>query len=150
VLLLEPARWQRVQLIIGPEDFTDDRRRRLAEVYWNYQRDEGEPVFNELLGILGDLARQNPEDGGPGDLRELAIEVTGEVEAMADRQSNFESTLAAAMMHFDRNRQSLEKQRLIATLRRSGEQNLGAEQEVDLLKQLQAQVKQASANRTKN
>ena len=33
--------------------FTDEARRRLAEVYWTQQRDEGEPVFNEFLGLLG-------------------------------------------------------------------------------------------------
>jgi DNA primase len=134
VLLLEPGRWQRVQLLISPEDFTDDRRRRLAEVYWNYQRDEGEPEFRDLLTFLGDPAVSGDEASG-NDLRSLAIEVTAEVEGFAERQLDFESTLASAMEHLNKTRQHQEKQKLIQTLR--GEEALNAEQQVDLLRQLQ-------------
>jgi len=148
VLLLEPARWQRVQLVIGPDDFTDDRRRRLAEVYWNYQRDEGEPVFNELLSLLGDSPATGSEPAvSNSDLRELAIEVTDEVEGFAERETDFEATLSAAIGHLQLNRQSQEKQKLIASLRRNNDQGLGAEQEVDLLQRLQDQVRQASSKR---
>ena len=65
MLLVEPHRWHDVQVDVQSEDFTDARHRRIAEVYWNYQRDEGEPVFNEFLGCL---------DEDP-DLAELAVEL---------------------------------------------------------------------------
>jgi DNA primase len=54
ILLNEPHRWTDVQHHVAVEHFADQDRRRLAEVYWNHQRDEGEPAFNELLGILPD------------------------------------------------------------------------------------------------
>ena len=150
-LLLEPSKWHRVQTLLAPDDFTDVGRRRLAEVYWNHQQDEGEPVFSEFLATLGDGGNGNevgPEnepiaeqstggDRGTG-LRELAIDVTDEVEATG----NLSATLDAGLDQIRRDRESAGKQKLIATLRRSSEQNLGAEQEVDLLKRLQDQIRQ--------
>ncbi len=68
-LLLEPARWHDVQTRVHTEDFSDPDLRRLAEIYWSHQRDEGEPVFNEFLGLLEE----------PG-LKELAINLLNEVE----------------------------------------------------------------------
>ena len=53
ILLLEPGRWMRVQRSVRVEDFSVPLHRRLAEVYWDHQRHEGEPVFNEFLGQLG-------------------------------------------------------------------------------------------------
>ncbi|QOV90676.1 DNA primase [Humisphaera borealis] len=149
VILLEPGRWQRVQQVIGPEDFTDDRRRRLAEVYWSYQRDEGEPVFRELLTLLGDDSNGSQVASVRShDLRELAIEVTDEVEGFAERQTDFESTLATAIDYLQQNRESHEKQKLISTLNRSTEENLGDDQQVDMLRKLQEQAKQSSAKRS--
>jgi DNA primase len=52
VLLLHPQRWHDVQQVVHLDDFVDDGHKRLAEIYWNHQRDEGEPVFNEFLGSL--------------------------------------------------------------------------------------------------
>lgn len=72
VLLVEPQRWMAVQKSIGIEDFTDERHRRLADVYWTHQRNEGVPVFNEFLGFLADPA-----------LVEVAVEAVEEVEALA-------------------------------------------------------------------
>lgn len=63
-------------------------------------------------------------------------------------QSDFEATLAAAIEHLRQTRESQEKQKLIATLRRSTEDSLGADQEVDLLRKLQEQAKQSSARRS--
>jgi DNA primase len=169
VLLLEPHRWHTVQTLVGPEDFTEPVRARLAEVYWRHQHDEGEPVFSEFLGILdGGQNRTGRTDGGndsdgeaghgeaghgdegadhgelglsdsdvtAGELRELAVEVTAEVEAFAARQTDATATLADAIQHLDRNRQAQEKQKLIASLRRSNEQNLDDQQEVDLFQKL--------------
>lgn len=146
VLLLQPARWQQVQALIGPEDFTDSGRRRLAEVYWTHQRDEGEPVFNEFLSVLGDESGAGAADGTTHvDLRELAIFVTEEVEEFAARQTDPEATLAAAIAHLHQSQQTEEKHKLIATLRRSNEQNLDAQQESALLKKLQDQVRGATS-----
>ena len=50
--LLEPRRWHEVQKQVHLEDFTDELHRQLAETYWSHQQDEGEPVFNEFLGML--------------------------------------------------------------------------------------------------
>ena len=56
-------------------------------------------------------------------------------------------TQAAAIKHFDLNRRTQEKQKLIATLRRSTEQNLGDQQEVDLLKKLQDSARKPNLRR---
>lgn len=53
LLLLHPEAWQGVQTSVSPEDFIDPLRRQLAERYWDQQRHEGEPVFNEFLSLLG-------------------------------------------------------------------------------------------------
>lgn len=147
VLLLEPGRWQQVQRVIGPDDFTDDRRRRLAEVYWSYQHDEGEPEFRDFLTLLGE-SQDRSQTVSSDELRELAIEVTNEVEGFAERQTDFESTLSAAIEHVRQTLENREKQQLLATLRRGPEQNLGAEQEVDLLRKLQEQARVTSARRS--
>ncbi|HEX8916554.1 MAG TPA: DNA primase [Humisphaera sp.] len=153
-LLLEPAKWHTVQTLLAPDDFTETGRRRLAEVYWNHQQDEGEPAFSEFLAMLGADAQggnggQVGADGEPipeptneangAGLRELAIDVTDEVEATRD----VAATLQAGLEQIRRDREAAGKQKLIATLRRSTEQNLGAEQEVDLLKRLQDQIRQS-------
>ena len=68
-LLLEPVRWHQVQAKVHVEDFSDADLKAMAEIYWSHQRDEGEPVFNEFLGLLEDPA-----------LKELAISLLSEVE----------------------------------------------------------------------
>jgi DNA primase len=73
ILLAEPARWESVQTQVQPVDFTDEGRKKLAETYWQHQRDEGEPVFAEFLGTLGELG-----------LSGLAVELVDEVEALDD------------------------------------------------------------------
>lgn len=73
IMLLEPQRWLNVQQALHVEDFASPAVKRLAEFFWNYQRDEGEPVFNELLAALSD-------DG----LKTLAIELVEEVETLSD------------------------------------------------------------------
>jgi DNA primase len=74
-LLLEPPRWHQVQTRIGPKDFSDPDLHRLAEVYWEHQRNEGEPVFNEFLGMLDD----------PGQ-KELAVRLLTEMEEQVNRE----------------------------------------------------------------
>jgi DNA primase len=75
ILLLEPKRWHKVQQSLSPEDFVNPACRRLAEIYWDRQRNEGEPVFNEFLGLLGHAA-----------LVELAVNALEEAEGLPDRQ----------------------------------------------------------------
>ena len=127
ILLLEPHRWMRVQRQVRVEDFTDPRHRRLAEVYWNYQRDEGEPVFNEFLGHLAESA-----------LVEAAVEAVDEVEKLTERATTTEGrrrpgasddapadrnhTLAEAVAHLERTRADREGQKLLAELRRTSGQ----------------------------
>jgi DNA primase len=79
ILLLEPHRWTRVQRHVHVEDFAAGSvHRRLAEIYWDYQRHEGEPVFNEFLGLLGNT---DPA------LAEAAVEAVDEVEALLSDES---------------------------------------------------------------
>jgi DNA primase len=83
ILLLEPARWHQVQTQVRPEDFSDPDLRRLAEIYWAHQRDEGEPVFNELLGQLDEAGQ-----------KELAIGLLTEVEEQVHRDQALSDAVA--------------------------------------------------------
>src|SRR5690349_6949467 len=53
-LFAEPGRWHQVQQTVHLEDFSDESCRKLAELYWNYQRNEGEPEFREFLSAVMD------------------------------------------------------------------------------------------------
>ena len=82
VLLAEPHRWHAVQNVVGVNDFKDEAHRRLAEVYWNHQRDEGEPVFSEFLSSLPSPV-----------LAELAVNLIGEFEAMNEPAKRLKDAL---------------------------------------------------------
>jgi DNA primase len=134
ILLVEPRRWHEVQQHVGVADFTDDARRRLAELYWGHQRDEGEPVFNEFLGVLS----------GDPVLTELAVELVDEVEALLASESSgdgeasvLERTLADAVRHLNEMRSRREEQKLVAELRRTSDAPLPEQDEVSLLRKLQ-------------
>jgi DNA primase len=143
ILLLEPFRWTKVQQSVDVSDFTDPVRRRLAELYWNHQRDEGEPVFNEFLGLLrdGGVAGSAFPDGlnvpTGEDLVALAVETVDEVEALAD----VSTTLVEALAHFDGMRRKRDEQKLMAELRRTSEEHTNEQAEIDLLKQLQEKAR---------
>ena len=122
-LLAEPSRWREVQQTVHAEDFTDDQRRRLAEVYWDHQRDVGEPVLNEFLSVLNDVA-----------LTELAVELVDEVEAFG----KLEDTLQGQLLYLSEVRRRREEQKLDAQLRRTDGQ-LGEQDEVSLLNRLAEQ-----------
>jgi hypothetical protein len=109
-------------------------RRKLGEVYWQHQRDEGEPAFHEFLAVLRDPA-----------LTELAVELVDEVGALTD----LDQALAEALEHLQDSRRRVEEQKLMAALRRSSDgQPLPDEQsEVDLLKQLQEKARQPDLRR---
>jgi DNA primase len=132
-LLLDGRRWHELQLIVHLDDFKNERHRKLAEIYWTHQRDEGEPVFNEFLGVL--------QEHDP-DLIELAIEATEEVEAWPDP----DQTVAEAVAHIDQERGLREERKLVAALRRTTDQREERD-EIDLLKELQEKARQPNLKR---
>jgi hypothetical protein len=135
-LLSEPQRWHAVQQSVHVEDFTDATRRRLAEVYWAHQRDEGEPVFSEFLSQLGEI-----DQSGEG-LAELAIELVEEAEALP----GLDDALQGAVLHLDEIRRRRENQKLTAQLQRKDE-HLGEQDEVSLLRKLQEKSRQPDLRR---
>ena len=124
-LLLQPERWHQTQQVVHLEDFADERHRRLAEMYWNHQRDEGEPVLSEFLGALRDPV-----------LVELAVTVVDEVEALNDP----DRILVEAIGHLQNERRLHEEKKLVAALRRTSDGRQESD-EVDLLKELQEKVR---------
>ena len=127
VLLLEPSRWQQVQRQVQLEDFTDPSHRRLAETYWNHQQDEGEPVFNEFLGLLNDET-----------LRELAVLAVQEVEQLADP----DALAREAISFFAESRRLQQERKLLSQTQRTTPRD-----EADLLKKLQDQARQPNLRR---
>ena len=123
ILLAEPQHWGDVQRDVSPRDFSEETRRKLAEVYWSHQRDEGEPVFAEFLSLL----TEQPA------LTELAVELVDEIEALADASQH----LKDAVHHLAEVRSRSEGQKLTAELRRTSDAKLPEQDEVDLLKKLQ-------------
>jgi DNA primase len=130
VLLAEPQRWHDVQQHVAPQDLTDEQRVHLAELYWQHQRDEGEPIFNEFLGAL-----ESPE------LRALAVELVDAIE-----QLDTEQALRDAIAHLAQVKRRRNEMELMAQLRRTSVQTSEDEQ-IQLLKQLQEQVRQPDLRR---
>ncbi|MGB7160726.1 MAG: DNA primase [Tepidisphaeraceae bacterium] len=123
ILLAEPARWHEVQQDVGPTDFAEETRRKLAEIYWIHQRDEGETVFSEFLSHL----TEHPA------LTELAVELVDEIEVL----ENAAQHLADSIGHLREIRSRSEEQKLTAELRRTSDGKLPEQDEIDLLKKLQ-------------
>jgi hypothetical protein len=130
VLLVQPDRWHHVQERLAPSSFTDETRQKLAEVYWSYQRDEGEPAFNELLGHL-----EEPE------LKELAIAVTEEVEALGD----LELTLSGALLHLEQARARSKENKLLSESKRTSD---STRSEIDILREAQELARKPDIRRT--
>jgi DNA primase len=131
-LLLEPGRWQELQKVVHVEDFAHEGYRRLAEMYWNHQRDEGEPVFNEFFGALRD-----PE------LTELVQTAVDEVEAIEDRDGMIRDALA----FFDRLSRVREEQKLVAMSRRINDAGTTVDDD-KLLRDLSERRRTADLRRT--
>ena len=128
-LLNEPSAWQQVQQVVSEKDFMSPELRPLAEWYWDYQRNEGEPVLAEVIALL---------DSGP--LKTLVIELASEADAM-----NNPKTLADGVTFL---RQALQRQadtKLFGQLRRSKEERLGDDFEVDALRKAQDSAGKRSA-----
>lgn len=134
ILLLEPARWQEIQQKVEVEDFTDATRRRLAEIYWDYQRDEGEPVFSEFLELLRNRTSASQSgvarDSGSSregetftptgeDLVTLAIEVVTETEA--ESHGDLDATWHGYAKFLESDQRLREQRKLAAELRRTSE-----------------------------
>jgi DNA primase len=105
-LLLEAGRWHQVQTRVHVADFSDETTRRLAEIYWAHQRDQGEPVFNEFIGLLDE----------PG-LKELAIDLlTQTQEQISQEQVNLEKGLNDAIDSLIWSRTDTERRRKQAAI----------------------------------
>jgi DNA primase len=105
ILLREPARWHRVQLVVHPEDFGEVNRRKLAEVYWQHQQDEGEPVFSEFLGVLTDAGA-----------KAAAVELMELAERIED--GKVEERLQGALNYLEEERRRREQEKQLANVRR--------------------------------
>lgn len=121
-LLLEPSRWQSVQTEIHPQDFSNPDRKSLAEVYWNYQRDEGEPAFHELLAALQS-----------DDLKSLAVNLHDAAASLSD----LDRAVADGIKHLQTVAHQTDGQKLLSQLRRTPNETSSEMDEVELLKNLQ-------------
>jgi DNA primase len=119
ILLIEPGRWFDLQRHVRVEDFTDADRTRLARLYWEHQRDEGEPLFREFLGALT-----------AANLGALGIELVEEAEGIADRDSE----LNDAVSHLAEAKIRREEEKHLAALRRTKEENVSEEEEIARLR----------------
>jgi DNA primase len=138
LLLNEPGRWQEIQQRVHISDFSDPPLHRIAELFWRHQTDEGEPAFNEFLGLLED------------DLKGLAIRCSDEASNLSET-SDPNLMLADCLKYFDRLKSSEEKQKLMADLGRTIEQqaesHVEAASKVDTLRKLQEKARQPNLNR---
>jgi len=131
ILLAEPQRWFEVQQHVMLDDFAGPQTRKLAELYWGHQRDEGEPVFSEFLGTLE-----------PAGLGALAVELLEEAERMGD----VEMALAGAVGHLHEVRRLKEEQKQLAALRRTKDEKVSEEEEIARLREF-ARPNQPSLHR---
>jgi hypothetical protein len=110
-LLNEPHRWTDVQHHVAVEQFADEDRKRLAEIYWHHQRDEGEPAFNEFLSSLMDP-----------NLQSLAVSLVEEFETLYEPESRLKE---AIIFLADEKRREEENKQIAATKRTSVAANSG-------------------------
>jgi len=121
-LLCEPADWADIQKFVEPAGFAPGPRRMLAEIYWQHQRDEGQPVLNQFLSLLD----------GQADIKELATQLAQEVQTTAEPRQ----FLQACIEYFRLQRLRLEQEKQEARLRASNEFPLAVEEEAAVLQQL--------------
>jgi DNA primase len=139
-LLLEPTRWDTARQFVSPQEFTEEVRRRLADAYWDHQRDEGPPVFNEFLASIS----------ADAELVELAVVLLDETEKLSEQLGQIDQTIATALRHFEELRRRQERQGLEAKIRQSGDQEgqrLDEQDEVALLKKLQETARRPDLRR---
>jgi DNA primase len=131
ILLLHPQRWHEIQRVVHLEDFANERNRRLAEIYWNHQRDEGEPVFNEFLGTLHEPS-----------LTETAVQAVDDVEDFEEP----DQVIAEALAYFERSRRVQAEQKLVAASRRTSDSSTERD-EIELLTKLSQSRRQPDLHR---
>ncbi|HTW95256.1 MAG TPA: DNA primase [Tepidisphaeraceae bacterium] len=98
VLLAEPRYWPEVQKHIAVGDFSDESRRRLAEIYWQHQRDEGEPILNQFLSLLDE------------EIKELAVRLADEASCLDE----MDSWLNSSLEYFDQEKRRREGDKIHA------------------------------------
>jgi DNA primase catalytic core len=125
VLLAEPGRWHGLVDRVHVTDFTADDLRRVAEIYWQHQQDEGEPVFNEFLDQLRAASEAGVEGGV--DLAGLAVELVADLDAMTGPSSDDKPgmevgrLLTDAVSLLEEMRAGGERDKLVADLRRTSD-----------------------------
>lgn len=119
-LLVEPSRWHELQAQVDVDEFQQPQRRQLARVYWDHQREEGEPQFAEFLSGMDEQVRT------------LAIELVQEVGELNDLSAAVDS----AIKHFADQRRKRQERTIAAQLMAGKEQPLAEETEIDLLRKL--------------
>lgn len=125
-VLRDPARWDELQQDVCPQDFTEESRVRLAELFWEVARHDGHQELPDLLSLM-------EEDG----MKTLAVTLVEEVEALSDA----EQVVRSAVEHIRRSRDLQEESRKLAQLHRGVGSSGDSVGEVDLLQQLQEQVR---------
>ena len=146
VLLAEPNRWHGLVDRVHVTDFTADDCRRLAEVYWQHQTDEGEPAFNEFLDVL----RSAEGDGSEVDLASLAIELRADVDALTGGEEpavDVDGLLAGAVKLLDEIRSGGERDKHLAQLRRTSGATAEAASSTESLRQLQERARRPDMRR---
>jgi len=141
ILLNEPHRWADIQHHVSVQQFAGESHRKLAELYWQHQRDEGEVVFAEFLGSLND-----PE------LAELAVSLIEESEALEQA----DTWLNGAIAFFAEEKAREEKNKHFADLRRTSgsdaetntEQNPVVSDPNEALRKLQENARRPDLRRT--
>jgi DNA primase len=134
ILLVEPHRWFDVQQKVHLTDFTDETRRKLAEIYWQHHQDEGEPKFNELLGTLTEPA-----------LAELAVELVEEFDSFDDAEAQLNEAIALLKEMGGRD----EQHKLLAELRRTNDAPASSGDD-DPLRKLQEKARRPDLRRVGN
>lgn len=128
ILLAQPSHWLHVQVRVSPNHFSDPRHRRLAQIYWEHQRNEGEPVFAEFLTEL-------PSE----ELRTTAVDLLEEGETLP----NPETTLRETVQFIENERERRESARLQASLKTGQEDDSNAE----ILRELSSRSRKADLRR---
>lgn len=134
VLLAEPGHWSSVQLRLRAEDFANPDLRRLADGFWQNQRDEGETVLCEFLSAVSDQQ-----------LAALAIELVEQVEELPD----LGQTLEGALAYLAEERRKGDRQDVFARTQQLKDQPQSGEAEVELLRQLQEHSRRPDLRRVR-
>jgi DNA primase len=120
LLLLEPEYWDRVQKLV-PNQFSDPGLKKLAELVWKRQEDEGVVVLSEFLAGVEDE-----------ELKQTAVRWANEASNMPDGPGLLDGCLGCLAEEDERK----VGRELVARLRRTGIESAG--EPVDLSADLQA------------